>query len=136
LKTRVGVIRRMTGIRKWSFTRQYDLGEGPWPQEDEATVTFDTEGNQVIVSGFFPDGDTSWEGCVRRVSYTHQEDVVHVDVGVVKEANSRFAGDIAQQISYEVEIDFGDGVPERVMLRHIGSNDETQFSKTVTQSGT
>jgi len=94
------------------------------------------EENRVIVSGFFIDGDTSWEGCVRRISYTSREEVAHVDIGVVKEVDSRFAQDIAQHISYEVEIDFGDGVPERIMVRHIGSNDETQFSKTVTRDGT
>jgi len=121
----------MRGIRKWSFTREFEEGNGPPPTEDEATVTYEKEENQIVISGLYIDSDTSWEGCVRRIS--GNQDVLHVDIGVVENPRTRFAHSIAQYIWYTVEVEFGRPLPSRVMLRHISENDETQFSKTVTE---
>ena len=118
------------GIREWSFTRQYDIGEGPWPSTDEATITYESEPAQVIVSGVFIDGDSSKEGCVRRINHVPEERVLHIDLGKV-ETGQRFAHDIAQRIHYEVCVTFVEQLPQRTMVRHLaGKNDRPQFSTT------
>ncbi|MFB6136311.1 MAG: hypothetical protein ABEJ04_06090 [Halobacteriaceae archaeon] len=122
-----------TRVREWSFARRYDVGDGPWPSEDEATVTYDSDTEKVVVSGVFFDGDTRWEGCVRQVAYVPAENALRVDVGVVR-TGQRFGQAVAQRIHYEVRVEFFGQLPERTTVRHVDENEETQFSTTVTRA--
>lgn len=117
------------GILEWSFTRKYDVGDGPWPSEDEAAIEYDTENDRITVTGVSVDGDTGWEGCVRRVRYHPGEDELHVDVGAVRTGDELVHG-VIQRIHYEVAVRVASRLPARTRLRHLTHVDTVQFETT------
>ncbi|ELZ22428.1 hypothetical protein C475_17988 [Halosimplex carlsbadense 2-9-1] len=122
-----------SGIRRWSFTRDYEVGGGPWPTEDEATVAYDDEETTVTVSGVFFDGGSNHEGCARRVSYAPNERRLAVDVGTVS-TGEEFVMDLVQRIHYEVEVVFAGELPAVTEVRHVSALGNEQFATTLEQS--
>jgi len=118
------------GIRRWSFTRDYEVGEGPWPTDDEATVEYDDAERTVTVDGVFFDGDSGHEACARRVSYAPEERRLAVDVGSVR-TGEEFVMDLIQRIHYEVEVVFVGELPAVTEVRHVPDLGSEQFATTV-----
>ncbi|WP_135364191.1 hypothetical protein [Halosimplex halophilum] len=120
----------VSGIRRWSFTRDYEVGDGPWPVDDEASVEYDADDRRVLVEGVFHDGPSDHEGCARRVEFAPDGGVLRVDVGSVRNGDE-FVFDIAQRIHYRVEVVFADELPTVTEVRHVPDPETEQFATTV-----
>ncbi len=117
------------GVTEWSYTRTYDIGDGPWPSEDTAEIECDAENDRIPISGVYHDGSTVWEGCARRVRYNEREDALFVDIGIVS-TGEEVALTVAQRIHYEFSAEMMNGFPSRTELRHLTHGDDVQFSIT------
>lgn len=111
------------------YTRTYDVEDGPWPVEDEATVEFDDKQRRVVVRGAYHGGSTNRECCVRGVRCTPADGVLAVDIGEVGTAGE-FAFDVGQRVHYEVAVEFTSDLPDRLHLRHLTRANDVQFSMT------